>query len=180
VNHSTAIQLRHRSGLLARLTLFLLVTTALLIIVPTLVGLFSVEQYGMSVKAVLWRAAVIWSPSVLYLYALWALQSGFRSVARGGLFGRAIARGCKRSGGALACGATLSAVAVPNILRILQNHGLTDRSLGGFTGVLAFDTAYLAVGVVGLGLILLGQLLSEAAELQSSAARLEHELGGFF
>ena len=45
---------------------------------------------------------------------------------------------------------------------------------------MVFDVAYLAVGVVGLALVLLGRLLHWAGELQSEAAALKDELGGFF
>jgi hypothetical protein len=43
-----------------------------------------------------------------------------------------------------------------------------------------FDVAYLAVGVVGLALVLLGQLLRWAGELQGEAAALRDEVGSFF
>jgi hypothetical protein len=173
-------QLRRHSLWLSRLTLFLLVATALIIIVPTIYGFTQVERYGMRFWPVLIRALVLWSPAVFYLYSLWAIRSGFRSFALGGVFGPAIATGCTRAGIALAIGATLSAVGLPNLMRVLQDMGILEGLGSSFAGVLIFDTAYLAVGVVGLALILLGRLLARAAEIQADAARMQDELGGFF
>ena len=173
-------QLRRHSLWLSRLTLFLLVATALLIIVPTLYGFTQLERFGMRFWPVLIRALVLWSPTVFYLYSLWAIRGGFQSFAAGGVFGPAIAAGCTRAGVALAIGATLSAVGLPNMMNVLRNAGLLEGLGPSFSGVLIFDTAYLAVGVVGLALILLGRLLARAAEIQADAARMQDELGGFF
>ena len=121
-----------------------------------------------------------WSPSILYLYSLWSIRQGFKDFAIGGVLGPAIAAGCFRAGIALALGASLSAVGVPNLARILIDRGLIDPSIGLFHGVLVFDTAYLAVGVVGLALMLLGRLLRRASEIQAEAAALRNELDEFF
>lgn len=172
--------LRKQSLWLSRLTLFLLSATALIIVVPTIYGLFYLEENGFRLEPVLLRAAVVWSPSIFHLYALWAVRSAFRDFAIGGIFGPAIATGCTRAGVALAIGATLSAVGVPNLMRILHAQNLADRSPAESTGVLIFDTAYLAVGVVGLALVLLGRLLRRAVEIQSEAAAMRSELDEFF
>jgi hypothetical protein len=172
--------LRRHSLWLSRLTMFLFSATAFIIVVPTVYGLFFLAEYGMRLAPVLWRAAVLWSPSIFYLYALWAVRSAFRDFARGGVFGSAIATGCTRAGIALAIGATLSAVGVPNIMRVLHAQGLVEKPPSTYTSVLIFDTAYLAVGVVGLALVLLGRLLQRAAEIQSEAAAMRDELDEFF
>jgi hypothetical protein len=85
-----------------------------------------------------------------------------------------------RAGLALAIGATLSAVGVPNLVRVLGSFGLITLRPGEWAGFLHFDVAYLAVGVVGIALVLLGRLLSLAGEVQREAAALRDELGGFF
>ena len=172
--------LRKQSLWLSRLTLLLFSGTAFIILVPTIYGLFHLEEAGYALGPVLLRAAVIWSPTAFYLYALWAVRSAFRDFAGGGIFGPAIASGCTKAGFALAAGATLSAVGVSNLLRILHAGGLVDAPPTMFKGVLVFDTAYLAVGVVGLALVLLGRLLARAAELQSEAAAMRDELAEFF
>jgi hypothetical protein len=154
-------QLRRHSLWLSRLTLFLLAATALVTVAPMLIGFALAPARGL--PPALAFAAVLWLPVPFYLYALWAIRGVFRSLAAGGTFGPAIAAGCTRAGFALAIGGTLSAVGVPNVMRVLHGQG----------GILVFDVAYLAVGVVGLALILLGRLLGRAASL-------EEELGGFF
>ena len=154
-------QLRRHSLWLSRLTLFLLVATALVTVAPVLIGFALAPARGL--PPALAFTAVLWMPVPFYLYALWAIRGAFRGFATGGTFGPAIAAGCTRAGFALAIGGTLSAVGVPNVMRVLHGQG----------SVLVFDVAYLAVGVVGLAMILLGRLLSRAAAI-------EDELGGFF
>ena len=173
-------KLRQHSRWLARLSLFLLVATALVIVVPTVLALSMVSGRGGNWTTLLGWSLVTWLPSVFYLYALWAIRSAFSHFAKGGTFGPAIARGCTRAGWALAIGGTLSAVGVPNIYRLLQLQGFPGGPIQRIGTVLHFDTAYLAVGVVGLALILLGRLLARAAELQGEAARLRGELDEFF
>jgi len=164
-------QLRRHSLWLSRLTLFLLVATALIIILPTLIifGRMFAADGQISERAGL--ATLHWVPSIFYLYALWAIRSAFRDFAVGGVFGPAIAEGCARAGLALAIGATLSAVGIPNLMRLIR---------GGSGSILHLDVAYLAVGVVGLALLLLGRLLRRAADLQREAAALRSELSEFF
>ncbi|HYJ52289.1 MAG TPA: hypothetical protein VEW04_03870 [Allosphingosinicella sp.] len=154
-------QLRRHSLWLSRLTLVLLVATALVTVAPVLIGFALAPARGL--PPALAFTAVLWMPVPFYLYALWAIRGAFRGFAAGGTFGPAIAAGCTRAGFALAIGGTLSAVGVPNVMRVLHGQG----------GILSFDVAYLAVGVVGLAMILLGRLLARAAAI-------EDELGGFF
>ena len=172
--------LRQHSRWLARLSLILLVATALVILVPTILALFRVSARGGDLTNLLGWSLVTWSPTIFYLYALWAIRNAFSHFAAGGTFGPAIARGCTRAGIALAAGGTLSAVGVPNIYRLLQLQGDPGGPIQRIGTILHFDTAYLAVGVVGLALILLGRLLARAAELQGEAARLRGELDEFF
>lgn len=159
-------QLSRHSLWLSRLTLGLLVATAALILATFLIGPFRAAEDGLLLANLLH-----WLPTLFYLYALWAIHRAFRHFAQGGVFGPAIAAGCTHAGIALAAGGALSAVGIPNLRRLLS-----DSPGGSF---LHFDTAYLAVGVVGLALVLLGRLLSHAAELQAEAAALKTELGEF-
>ena len=165
-----ADQLRRHSLWLSRLTLFLFLATFAVTVGLQLVGLIISAVRGTAPPAAMGSAALLWLPVPFYLYALWAIRGVFRDFARGGTLGPAIASGCVHAGGALAIGATLSAVGVPNLARLIRGGG----------SFLMFDVAYLAVGVVGLALILLGRLLARAAEAQSEAAALREELGGFF
>ncbi len=168
--------LRKHSLWLSRLTLTLLVATAFVIALPPI----ALSSGGKIAAPIFWATMLQWSPSILYLYSLWSIRQGFRDFAIGGVLGPAIATGCFRAGIALALGASLSAVGVPNLARILIDRGLIDPSIGPFPGVLVFDTAYLAVGVVGLALMLLGRLLRRASEIQAEAAALRNELDEFF
>jgi hypothetical protein len=167
--------LRRQSLWLSRLTAVLFGATA------ALIGFtLAVSALGPAATPdLLPRLLVRWSPTFFYLYALWAIRGTFRSFGRGGELGAAVARGCIRAGFALAAGATLSAVGVPNLIRILDTLGLVARRPGEWAGFLHFDVAYLAVGVVGLAMVLLGRLLGWAGELQREAAALRDELGEF-
>ena len=172
-------RLRRHSRWLARLTLVLLTACALVILLPTLLGLASLAQ-GERMGSRLAGALVFWSPSIFYLFALWALSRAFAAFGRGDGFGPAVARGCRSAGIALALGATMSAVGVPNLLRLLFQSGIVAAPRTGSGTVLVFDTAYLAVGVVGIALFLLGGLVDRAAEIQQEAGALRAELGEFF
>ncbi len=167
--------LRKHSLWLSRLTLFLLIGTALIIGIHT----FQIPG-GASDNAIAPGTVLQWLPSAFYLYALWAIRSGFRDFAIGGVLGPAIAEGCIRAGISMAIGATLSAVGVPNLVRMLSDWGMINGQGDRFDGFLIFDTAYLAVGVVGLALILLGRLLHRASAIQREASALRLELEEFF
>lgn len=172
-------RLRRHSLWLSRLTLFLFCATTLLMLLPTVIGL-AADGPGKAVGRNLLFMSVIWFPGLFYLYALWAIGRSFGAFAGGGGFGSAMARGCRRAGVALALGATSSAVGVPNAMRLLMQQGFFPEQGRRFAAVLIFDTAYLAVGVVGIALYLLGQLLERAAEVQQEAHALRTELGEFF
>ncbi len=171
--------LRRHSLWLSHLTLFLLVATILIIVVPTMIGLSMLSGRGISLEPVLLRAAVLWSPTLFYLYALWAIRQAFWTFANGGVFGPAIAGACTKAGVALSIGAGFSAFAAPTLMRLMGNAGLLEPPPHMARAVLLFDTAYLAVGVVGLALVLMGRLLGHAADLQGEAAALRSELGEF-
>jgi hypothetical protein len=169
-------KLRQRSLWLARLTMTLFVATALLIVGPFLLGLSHTEW---STSQYLAYASANWLPAVFYLYALWAIGRAFGAFGKGGTIGAAMARGCRRAGIALALGGTASAVGVPNILGALLRSGIIEASRFGGGTVLVFDVAYLAVGVVGLALFLLGGLLDRAGRVAEEAQALRSELGEF-
>ena len=172
-------RLRRHSLWLSRLTLFLFCATAFVMLLPTIIDLAAVGP-GPAVGRNVLFMSVIWFPGLFYLYALWAMGRAFGAFASGGLFGSAMATGCRRAGVALALGAASSAVGVPNAMRLLMQQGFFPEQGRRFASVLIFDTAYLAVGVVGIALYLLGQLLERAAEVQQEAQDLRAELGEFF
>jgi len=153
-----AAQLRRHSLRMARLTFFLFAGTFLAVVVPTLIGFALTPARGL--PPALAFAAVLWMPVPFYLYALWAIRGAFLGFAAGGSLGSAIATGCMRAGVALAIGGALSAIGVPNVMRLLLARG----------GPVIIDIAYLAVAAIGLALILVGRLLAEA---QPDPVRLE-------
>jgi hypothetical protein len=79
----------------------------------------------------------------------------------------------------LALGAAGSAVGVPNVLRLIES-GFPWPDGNAWRSVLIVDVAYLAVGVIGLALVLLSRLLDQAGRAQADAERLSAELGEFF
>lgn len=172
--------LRRQSRWFGHATLTLLVLTALVILVPTVVSVIVLVERGERWTELAGWSLLFWSPAIFYLYALWTIRSAFASFAKGGVFGPSIATGCVRGGAGLAIGGTMSAVGVPNLQRIVGLAGIPGRSFGHLGSVLDFDTAYLAVGVIGIALILLGRLLARATELQAEASRLRGELDEIF
>jgi hypothetical protein len=166
--------LRRQSLWFSRATLVLFCATAAIAVLSFGTAL----AYRGAVPSVITRLAVHWLPPAFYLYALWSVRGAFKAFAGGGVLGTAVAQGCTRAGWALAVGGGLSALGVPNLLRLLTDMGVLEKQ--GWSGFLMFDVAYLAVGVVGLALVLLGQLLRWAGELEGEAAALRDELGSFF
>jgi hypothetical protein len=169
-------KLRQRSLWLSRVTMALFAATTLVIVLPFLLGLGRTEW---STGNYLAYAAANWLPAAFYLYALWAIGRAFGAFGKGGTIGAAMARGCRRAGVALALGGTASAIGVPNILGALLRSGIIEASRFGSETVLVFDVAYLAVGVVGLALFLLGGLLDRAGRVAEEAQALRSELGEF-
>jgi len=166
--------LRRQSLWLARLTLILFSGTALIIAMMLAMPAIAGIRYLPAARLLQWL------PAACYLYALWAIRGAFRGFAAGGGLGAAMARGCTRAGWALAVGGALSAVGIPNLVRRLIELGAIERPRGLWSGILVFDVAYLAVGVIGLSLTLIGRLLKLAGQVQEEAAALREEVSGFF
>lgn len=99
------------------------------------------------------------SPAIFYLCALWAIRGVFGELARRGqAFRPVLARGLRDVGWSLAWGAGMDVVGSPMLLRWLD---------GNRGPVANYIPAAIAVGVVGLALVLLSRLLERAAELRN-------------
>jgi hypothetical protein len=168
-------RVRRQSRWLARVTIVLLVLTALVIIIPPVrsAAVFAADD------RLLWRLIAFNMPAVFYLYALWAIRRGFLAFSDGGRLGAALAAGCRISGASLVVGALASSVAVPNALALIDRIYPPPEGRP-WSSVLMADVAYLAIGVIGLALILLSRLLDQAARTQADAERLAAELDEFF
>lgn len=108
------------------------------------------------------------------LYAVIAIRQAFAAYARGGVLGPVMVRACRHAGGALAVGAGVSAFGLPLLLGWLATTG---HPMSGT--VMVFDVAYVAVGVVGLALVLLGGLIRRAIGVEERMHALERELTEF-
>ncbi|WP_052216149.1 hypothetical protein [Sphingomonas sp. ERG5] len=106
------------------------------------------------------RLALIWSPALFYLWALWTLRGIFGALARGGIsFQPIITSALAKVGWALLLGALASLVMGPIQLSVLEHH---------VTGWFAtFNVPVLTLGVVGLALIVLARMLRRAARIEA-------------
>jgi len=105
------------------------------------------------------------APALLYLSALWAVRRIFNDLARAGRPVRpALARGLRRVGRRLAWGAGMDVIGSPMLIRWSDGEG------GG--AVAYYIPAAVALGVVGLALVLVSRLLQRATDMQN-------ELDGF-
>jgi hypothetical protein len=171
MDHAPALDpLQARARTFARLLRALAVATMLVILVPSLIGLFRAYNFGLSVPAILVRAAALWAPAVAYLYAVLAIGRAFGAMGAGALFGESVATGLRRAGIALMIGSVLSAIVSPTALHMIDERGPHIRP----------DLAYLAIGIVGVALLLLAGIVGKAADLQKRKDLLESELEGFF
>ncbi|WP_170181714.1 DUF2975 domain-containing protein [Phreatobacter stygius] len=106
------------------------------------------------------RVALIWSPALFYLWALWTLRGLFQTLARGGpSFQPAVTRALAKVGWALTLGSVASLVMGPIQMMVLQH-----RMTGWFA---SFNVPALTLGVVGLALIVLAHMFRRAARVEA-------------
>ncbi|MFP7721883.1 hypothetical protein [Lysobacter sp. A3-1-A15] len=164
------LRLQRHSHWLARIADGMLVGTVAVLVLPAMLAMTRAP----AAAAVGLGALPYGLAAVPYLFAVLAIRQAFAAYARGGVLGRVMARACRRAGAALAIGAGFSAFGTPLMLRWLASppHPMS-RTL------MVFDPAYVAVGVVGLALWLLGGLLDRAVAEQERMKALEIELTEF-
>jgi len=97
-------------------------------------------------------------PEGLLLWALWQVRATLSAFARGEWFAAPIARMLDHVGVVLACGAALRILVVPGVCRLL------GESAGYW---IAFDTAALVLGAIGLALKAIAGVLRAASVIQS-------------
>ena len=107
---------------------------------------------------------VFWAPATFYLWALWAIRRALGDVASGRHFHPALARSLRDVGIGLSAGGVTSAVIQPNLMRLMSDAGWGRQIFASYGH---FDVAYVAVGAVGLALVLLSRVLHRAAEIQT-------------
>jgi hypothetical protein len=97
-------------------------------------------------------------PEALFLVGLWRIREALAAFARGELFAPAMTRMLERVGVVLACGALVRIAVVPAVCRLLGF---------GFGYWVAFDTAALVLGAIGLALRAIAGVLRHASVIQS-------------
>lgn len=160
--------LQRQSRWLSRIATFMFVGLTAVVVLP----LIAVAQRAdLTLDQVLGsRVWMQWLPTLPYLLAILAIRRGFAVFARGGAIGLAMGTACRRAGWAVAIGAGLSAFGAPLIARVIDAQSRT---------VMNYDPAYIATGVVGLALVLLGGLLDRASSAEARMQSLERELEEF-
>ena len=101
---------------------------------------------------------VFWGPAVFYVWALLAIRRALRDVAAGRHLRPTLARSLRDVGWALFAGGIASAIVQPNLMRLTG---------GVYASYGHFDPAYLAVGAVGLALVLLARIMRQAADMRA-------------
>jgi hypothetical protein len=164
--------LRARSRQFAALTALLglaLVAGILLSFGAALLG----PPQDVAARAILY--VLYWFPALFYLWGLAAIRRAFIDMARGALFGPAVARGLRHLGWALLLGGTAAAA----VLHVLQSAslpgGFADGTVKPFAGT-GFDPAHLMLVLVGAALLLLARLLRIADDYRQRSRKLEAEL----
>ncbi|MFC0679367.1 DUF2975 domain-containing protein [Lysobacter korlensis] len=165
-----AQSLQQHSRWLTRIADFMLTGTVAALVLPTLFVLTKVPASQVFVGDL----AVQWLVPLPYLFAVVAIRQAFAAYARGGVLGPLMVRACRRAGTALALGAGVSAFGVPLLVNWLARPA---HPMWGT--VMVFDVAYVAIGVVGLALVLLGGLIRRAIDVQERMHKLEHVLTEF-
>jgi hypothetical protein len=118
------------------------------------------------------RLALSWSPTLCYLWALWALRGMFLALARGGLsFRPEVIAALGQVGWALGLGGLLTLVETPLIVWLTKGPGV-----GGFAIV---NVPALTLGVTALALVALARMLRRGVGLEAEAAKLKAVLEDF-
>lgn len=163
-------RLQQHSRWLTRIADFMLAGTFAALLLPTLFLLTK----SPAAEVLRGELVVHWLVPLPYLFAVFAIRQAFAAYASGGVLGQVMVKACRHAGGALAVGAGISAFGMPLLLRWFATsaHPMSRT-------VMVFDVAYVAIGVVGLALVLLGGLIRRAIDVQDRVHALEHELEEF-
>lgn len=95
-------------------------------------------------------------PMLFYLWAIWDSRRAIASIGRGELFGTVVPRLLTRVGLALFFGGLINVFGAPLLLWLVAGRG----------AVAYYDVAAITLGVVGLTLVIVAQLLSQAAAMR--------------
>jgi hypothetical protein len=164
--------LRRQSGLFAKFTLVL--ALALVAGIATCLASLPLRSGG-DPDWLMGLHLLYWFPSLFYLWVLVAVRRTFADVAKGALFGPAVARGLRHLGWALIVGGILNTALAP----LLQTARLPSGFADGRTLIFGFDSAYLVLSLVGAAVLLLARLIRTAADYQAKNEALEAELDEF-
>ena len=105
---------------------------------------------------------IAFAPMYIYIWAIWMVRQALGTIARGGLFDVVVPRLLLRVGLALFFGALFNVFG-----------GLTANLVFDLRLPMLFDGAAITLGVVGATLVLVSQLLKQAASMRE-------ELDSFF
>ncbi len=163
-------RLLQHSRWLTRIADFMLAGTVAALLLPTL---FMLTEHP-AAELLRGELVVHWLVPLPYLFAVFSIRQAFAAYARGGVLGQVMVRACRLAGWALAVGAAISAFGLPLLVRWFATtaHPMSRT-------VMVFDVAYVAIGVVGLALVLLGGLIRRAIETEERVHALEDELTEF-
>ncbi len=95
-------------------------------------------------------------PMLFYLWAIWGSRQAIASIGKGEYFGTAVPRLLGRVGLALFLGGIVNVFGAPLLLWFATGLG----------AVAYYDVAAITLGVVGLTLVLVAQLLAQAAAMR--------------
>lgn len=114
-------------------------------------------------------ALTYWSPVLFYLAALLAMARMFAQVAAARPVWRATAHGLGLTGWALMLGSVMTVLIQPRLMQLdwVREVMAEQGRHAPVSGVLHFDVPAIVVGVVGLAMLLLGDLLRRAEAVQS-------------
>lgn len=115
----------------------------------------------MQLTGVIWNSAmgptilIAFAPMYIYIWAIWMVRQSLRAIARGALFDHVVPRLLFRVGLALFFGALFNVFGIP-----------VAGSIFEVWVPLSFDGAAVTLGVIGATLVLLSQLLKQAAAMR--------------
>jgi hypothetical protein len=142
------------------LAIFMVVSVgALLVLVHVIAPAVSLARGEGGPVAQVWASqAIMASPTLFYLFAVWSIGSAMGQLSRGRLIQPVLIHALRRVGLALGIGGLLSVFGITNIARLIE---------GGRGGYAYFDVAGMTLGMIGGALFLLARVMQQAEAVQA-------------
>ncbi len=159
MNPTDTPRFRARCAQFRWLAIFMVVSVgALLVLMHVIAPAVSLARGEGGIAQVWMSQAIMASPTLFYLFAVWSIGSAMGQLSRGRLIQPVLIHALRRVGLALGIGGLLSVFGITNIARAIE---------GGRGSYAYFDVAGMTLGMIGGALFLLARVMQQAEAVQA-------------